>query len=85
MSRNHEGLGFTVLLTAGALWMLGGNYVRHRCLKRMGRPKPLRFDGPGPFRLRELNAAERRLLLLIGIVAIALGFVGTGLLNGVYD
>jgi hypothetical protein len=83
--RNQQFLGFLVLVAAGLVWLGGGSRVSLHARKRLGRFNRLNFDLRSRYvPIRELDKRERRWLLLLYIVFVVLGLLGTGLLNGAF-
>ena len=82
----HHLLGLSICGVAAVVWIVGGLSVRDRCLRRLGRPKPLHFDldFSRTFPYQEFDAGEwRRLLLILGVVVV-LAFLGLGLMDGAF-
>ena len=79
-------LGVAIWGLAGVVWIVGGLSVRDRCLRRLGRPKPLNFDldMSRVFPYQDFDASEWRRLLLILAISLALTFLGLGLVDDVF-
>jgi len=84
--RTQTVLALLALATAALVWIGGSYMVRDHCLRRLGRPKPLTFDldFSRNFPFRDYDAAERWSQLVIGLVTMGLGLLGSALGNGVF-
>ena len=76
-------LGLAVMMCGGLIWVLGAKTVRKAHFRRMGR-EPLISD-LSLLWLTKLNAHEKRRLFFFMLAAVALGLLGSGMANGVFD
>jgi hypothetical protein len=74
--------GLILMACAVLLWIVGGNSVRRRSMKRRGE-EPLAFDITQYSRV-SLNTEEKRARLGFFAAAMVLGAIGTALANGAF-
>lgn len=84
--RTQTVFSLLALATAALVWIGGSYMIRDHCLRRLGRPKPLHFDSDFSrrFPFRDYDAMERWSQLLVGLVAMGLGLLGSALGSGVF-
>jgi hypothetical protein len=74
-----------MFIVTGAVWIGGNRWLRNRCFRRLGRPKPPNHDWvfSHNFPIKEYDDSERLWFVAIVICSIMLGFLSSGLLNGI--
>jgi hypothetical protein len=75
-------IAIAITICFGLIWIIGSYRVRKAYLRRAGQPS-LVFDLSFSW-LSRLNAQEKHQLFWYSLASLPFGFLGSGILNGVF-